>query len=51
MDTIEAFLSGENTDEWLHLADDIDNAPQYLIQHEENLQRIEEYKEKYNDNY
>lgn len=34
METIEAFLSGDvEKEEWIHLAEDKDNAPQYLIEH------------------
>lgn len=37
METIEAFLSGDvEKGEWIHLAED--NAPQYLIEHEEAYQ-------------
>lgn len=34
METIEAFLSGDvEKGEWIHLAEDKDTAPQYLIEH------------------
>lgn len=51
MRTIEAFLSGEKKEEWLHLAEDIETAPQYLIEHENRITEAElenlEYDTKY----
>jgi len=51
MKTIEAFLSGEKEEEWIHLAEDVETAPQYLIDHENQRTRAElenlEYDTKY----
>jgi hypothetical protein len=39
METIEAFLSADvEKGEWIHLAEDKDKAPQYLIEHQEAYQ-------------
>lgn len=59
MDTIEAFLSGEKQEEWLHLAEDVGTAPDYIIQHEqnrteaqlENLEYDTKYRAEPNENY
>lgn len=51
MDTIEAFLSGDKEEEWLHFAEDVDTAPDYIIQHEQNRKQaqIENLDAKYRD--
>jgi len=60
MNTIEAFLSGDKEEGvWLHLAEDVETAPDYLIQHEQNRTQAQlenlEYDTKYraepNENY
>lgn len=52
MNTIEAFLSGNKEEgEWLWMAEDVDTAPTYTLQHEQNRTHAElenlEYDTKY----